>query len=335
VARVFATLSFYEPRKRTYDLQLDHWGICRYQNETFSAMRERLESDNGPVWAWLNSNHNGLYDNSIEGVHRLNLNAARTLPGIYYFSFSFHSTSPFPTIWPPWTLEAIGTFPISMVEFIRRVLESIHFVDWIIDQISQWLVRSPGWSLFSSMISLKDVVRWATEEVGNRLLHELGYDVKLPLPGEYVPRKDVLPLLLPVVYAIGGQPLSHEQRDILGPKLGDWGLNDGVVNTESMRGPDDSVVRSISSFSPLNNTSTNARGVYWDFGLNDRMDHSDEIGVFVEETTVSSLSVQFDTVKTNSLFYKGQSDERDVHQFGICSFPTSAAMTATFAVATQ
>jgi len=55
-----------------------------------------------------------------------------------------------------------------------------------------------------------------------------------------------------------------------------------------MRGPDDSVVRNISAFPVSSINSDGVRGIYWHLGVNDRMDHADEIGVFIEENTVSS-----------------------------------------------
>jgi hypothetical protein len=288
LARVFATLSFQSPKERTYDLQLDHWGICREGTQSFSAMRERLESDSGPVWKWLRSNCNGLYDNSIEGVNHLHLNTEVASPNIYYFTLSFHCTIPFPTTWPPWTLQAISTFPIGLTEIIRTVLNSIPGLSFIMDRILEGLTQLSGWRILSSIVNIRDLVRWFTTEVGNRLLREMGYNVTLPLPGTYLPRKDVLPFLLPTVYAMGGQELSSTQKNILGPNEGDWFRNDGVVNTESMRGPTDLLVRKIGAFPKAR--IGDARGLYWNFGVHDQMDHIDEVGVYVEETTVCYLS---------------------------------------------
>jgi hypothetical protein len=69
----------------------------------------RLESNPGPVWKWLTSNNNALYDNSIEGVHNLSLKAVNTSAQIYYFSLSFHATVPFPQDWPAWGRDAISS----------------------------------------------------------------------------------------------------------------------------------------------------------------------------------------------------------------------------------
>jgi hypothetical protein len=293
LARLFATVSFNKPWERTYDLQLDHWGICRDENESFQDMRQRLESRTGPVWRWLQSNRTGFYDNSIKGVNDLHQKAEPTSLHTYYFSLSFHSTVPFPSDWAPWMIDALQSFPVPLVDFIRQLLDSIPLINigaWIIRQILKEVVHVAGWRIISSVTSFRHVVRWATTDVANKLLREIDYNVVLPLPGAYLPRKNTLPLMLPTVYAIGGQDLTQEQKDILGPNLGDWYQNDGIVNTESMRGPDDSLVRAISGFPASNVNRDGVRGIYWHFGVNDQMDHADEIGIFIEEDTVSSAS---------------------------------------------
>ncbi|KAK9371701.1 Alpha/Beta hydrolase protein [Lipomyces chichibuensis] len=301
LARLFAAVSFQTPDKRFYDLQLDHWGICRMEIngklETFQKMRERLES--GAVSTWLESNYNGFYDNKIEGVHDLQMKTMSTSNHVYYFSFSFHSTIPFPSQWPSWTIEAIDSFPIPLVDFVRKVLYSIPLVNigaWIITLILDSFGNTVGWPILLSLVSLWDVTRWATQSVANRLLSEINYNVTLPPPGKYLPRKDVLPLMMPTVYAMGGQDLTAPQRDILGQNLGDWYLNDGIVNTESMRGPRDSNVRNISAFPTSQVNSDDVRGIYWHFGVNDQMDHADEIGVFIEQDTAHSMNDMYNNL---------------------------------------
>jgi hypothetical protein len=308
LARVFATLSFQDPRERAYDLQLDHWGICRQDRQSFSEMRKNLESEDGPVWKWWKSNCNGFYDNSIEGVNHLYLHTEAASDNVYYFTLSFYCTIPFPTMWPPWTLQAISTFPIGLTEFIRNILNLIPGLSFIVDRILDGIPYLAGWRILSSILSMRDLVRWFTTEVGNRLLQEMGYNLKLPLPGEYLPRKDVLPFLLPTVFAMGGQELSSKQKNILGPNQGDWFRNDGVVNTESMRGPTDLLVRKIETF-PDTNIGDN-RGLYWNLGVHDRMDHIDEVGVYVEETTVCYLSpCRFNISLANHLRFQAQAME--------------------------
>ncbi|KAF3190681.1 hypothetical protein TWF788_008202 [Orbilia oligospora] len=301
VARLFATASFSRPEQRVYDLQLDHWGICRDGDETFQEMRSRLESTSGPVSKWYNSNINGFYDNSIKGVGDLDRRAAPASPNIYYFTLSFHSTVPFPSYWPPWTIDAIRSFPVPLVSFIREVLYSIPLVNigvWIVDSVVNGILNTAGWAIISRLISIHDLVRWVTQEVLNRLLYETDYKVTLPPPGRYLPRNDVMPLILPVVYAMGGQDLSPEQKRILGPNLGDWYQNDGVVNTESMCGPHGSVVKDIAAFPISDINSDSARGIYWHLGVNNRMDHLDEIGITIQEDTAHSMNEMYFNLAT-------------------------------------
>ncbi|OAQ82545.1 Lipase [Purpureocillium lilacinum] len=253
VARYFATASFYAPERRAYDLQLDHWGIRRNAGETFQDMLDRMEAQNGPVWKWLNSDNNGLYDNSIEGVHNLsqNHNVINTSAKIFYFSLSFHATDPFPEAWPPW----INAF------------------------------AAIGWGILMAITSFRQFVEWVTGSVITRILQGLGYDLVLPNPGRYLPRQDVIPILLPSVYAMGSHELSQQQKNILGPNLGDWYQNDGVVNTESMIGPGNTA-SAIGSLPDFDFSIAGKRGIYWHLGVNSRMDHADEIGVFIDQNTV-------------------------------------------------
>ncbi len=301
LAQAFATISFQDPDKRAYDLQLDHWGVHRKGNESFQDMRARLEANPGPVSRWLDSKHNGFYDNSIEGVHGLDQNEKATSEHIYYFSLSFHATMPFPTDWPPWSIQAIRSFPIPLVGFFRKVLYSIPILKhgvWAIDKVLEPLISRIELSILSSVISLRGLVRWATELVLNSFLHQIKYNVVLPPPGKYLPRQDIIPFMLPTCYAMGGLELTPAQKAILAPKSRrdlndcDWFQNDGIVNTESMRGPNDDVVKGIRAFPPLEFIDADSvRGVYWHFGTNDAMDHADEIGVFVDKKTVGLISV--------------------------------------------
>ncbi|KAL4723515.1 hypothetical protein ACLX1H_009150 [Fusarium chlamydosporum] len=83
---------------------------------------------------------------------------------------------------------------------------------------------------------------------------------------------------------MGSQNLTDTQRNILGPNLGDWYRNDGVVNTESMMGPE-GYVKDISELQDFDFSAVRTRGHYWHLGVNDQMDHADEIGVFIEQGT--------------------------------------------------
>lgn len=65
--------------------------------------------------------------------------------------------------------------------------------------------------------------------------------------------------------------------------------NDGVVDTVSMRGPEN---RNNPIYeSDFFNTAALAsnRGVYWHFGVTEGIDHADEVGVFTDAATVSIL----------------------------------------------
>jgi hypothetical protein len=290
LARTFAMIAFQEPHQRVYDLQLDHWGICRKGKESFPEMRRRFEMDSGPVGKWLNSNHNGFYDNSIEGVQALDMAADDTSAHVYYFSLSFHSTMPFPTEWPTWTLTAVREFPMPLLDSIRTVASYIPLVSLgsrFINSRFGPALEKLEWKLLSSVISLKQLIAWSTASVAKNLLLAMKIDAKLPPPGEFLPREDVIPFMIPTCYAMSGLDLTPAQRAILGSNLGDWHQNDGIVNTESMGGPCDDVVQPISAFPLANIHSKQVKGIYWHFGTNDKMDHADEIGVFIAEDTVS------------------------------------------------
>ncbi|PCH02444.1 Hypothetical protein PENO1_037630 [Penicillium occitanis (nom. inval.)] len=284
VARLFASASFYPPEKRAYDLQLDHWGIRRQTGETFQDMLLRLESVNGPVWKWLTSNHNGFYDNSIEGVHDLSNKTIDTSRKVYYFSLSFHATVPFPEDWPAWGRDAIGSFPTRLVDFLRAATRNSPIDRWVVDGLIG-VITGAGWGLLTTLTSFRTFVEWITDAVITRIFRELGYDLVFPRPGRYIPREDVIPIMLLSVYAMGGQDLTQMQKNILGVNQEDWYKNDGIVNTESMRGPLNSV-RGISSLPDFNFSIPGKKGIYWHFGDNDQMDHADEIGVFIEQNTV-------------------------------------------------
>ncbi|KAL4895016.1 hypothetical protein BDV59DRAFT_211881 [Aspergillus ambiguus] len=160
LARLFATFAFNNPPERGYDLQLDHWGICRQDNETFQEMRKRLESIPGAVSRWYKSHNNAFYDNSIEGVNVLHRQTRARSADTYYFSLSFQSTVPFPSEWPPWTLEAAKSFPIPLVDFIRRVLYSIPLVNigvWLIERILDAIGHAVGWAVVLPLLNIRDL----------------------------------------------------------------------------------------------------------------------------------------------------------------------------------
>ena len=291
VGRLFATLSYKVPALQTFDLQLDHWEIGRLGNESFQEMRARLEDVNGPVRRWSLSKHNAFYDNSIQGVNELPEGTKTPSAHICYFTLSFHSTVPFPTAYPQWAPEAAGSFPLSLLQFAHAILQHIPAIGGLANQLLTRLVGISGWAVFSSNVRLRDLSVWVTTDVVQRLIHMFGYKLILPIPGKYLPRRDVIPLMLLTVYAMGGQDLSVEQKAILEPNRGDWYLSDGIVNTASMDGPNGVKVYDFADF-PTSEPEirARARGRYWHLGVNDKMDHADEIGVWVERTTVSAFA---------------------------------------------
>ncbi|KAL7916288.1 lipase [Trichoderma velutinum] len=282
IARLFATASFYPPERRAFNLQLDHRGICRNTGETFQGMLERLESPDGPVWKWLYSKDNGFYDNSIQGVHELSEKTTSTSPNVFYFSLSFHATKAFPADWPPWSKDALKAFPFKTeipIPFLRQL------TDMAINGL---------WTFLPSIVDFPAFVQWVTQSVITRVLRVQGYNLMLPGPGEYIPREDVLPIMMPTVYAMGGQQLTQAQREILDPGYEDWLQNDGIVNTASMPGPRGSV-QEVSYLPDVDFGTPGKRGTYWHLGVNDTMDHADEIGVFIErDTSVAMQNMYLD-----------------------------------------
>ncbi|KIW68712.1 hypothetical protein PV04_04636 [Phialophora macrospora] len=305
IGRLFATLSFRSPAERAYDLQLDHWGICRQPGQSFSDMRARFEETGGPVKKWLDSQRNAFFDNSIEGVEALHQRAGGASPHVCYLTFSFHCTHPFPS-WPPWVPAALSKFPISIYDIIQGFLRHIpagQVAAFGIDLIRQNLTSVILWPLFQAIVTFHDFLKWVTAHVVNKLLEDQGFNLKLPGPGSYVPRKDVFPLMLPTVYAMGGSdPLANPEhsasrRAIVGNNSEKWLRNDGIVNTISMRGPSDAEIKDISVSNPFplaklrtGEDKTDVRGKYWHFGTTGYLDHADEIGVWTISDTCKHLT---------------------------------------------
>ncbi|KAH7029930.1 Alpha/Beta hydrolase protein [Microdochium trichocladiopsis] len=341
LGRLFAVLSFEDQHRRTYDLQLDHWGIKRgtrrNRNETFSEMRERLESsiwqaNPGPVRRWIESNHNALYDNSVMGVNELNEKTIPTSNDVYYFSLSFSCVEPFPPDWPSWTLEAIQEFPLTITRFLeelpiignidKMIQGALNFIPFLGDfyseihnlsfglatQIAQGIIgvatNVGGWHIVSNLVDIREATRWLVDKVLNRFIQEVGYNVRVPPPGDYLPIASVLPLMFPTAYAISSQQLSNGQRQILRDESEDWKVNDGIVNTASMKGPlnrngdipanrDRSLIVDACDFPRLPEQVANARGKYWHFGTTDGMDHADKIGIWIESDTGKKVASMY------------------------------------------
>lgn len=104
----------------------------------------------------------------------------------------------------------------------------------------------------------------------------MGYFSQIPQPGEQIPRPDMLPVLAPFSYGMGGV------------RRGEWAANDGIVNTVSMDGPPGNVrsaAEFVSHLDPVNLGPV--QGPFWYIGENGTIDHADQLGVFTDATTVS------------------------------------------------
>lgn len=252
-----------------FDLGLDHWGFTRLgPQETYHMMRQRI----GPaVIEWFNGTVNGLHDNSITGANALNnLTGVTTTyppPPTYFLTMSFCATTPFPnqTLTPPDIREFFQLLPLGGVANFAGL-------PWLISSslsFGSWLGATPP---------LQSVLAWMTD-VANRHLGALGYFTQIPRPGPQIPRSDMLPVIAPFAYAIGGINAPNENRE----------PNDGIVNTMSMDGPDGRVLDARNFAAELDpaNPQT-AQGHFWHFGSNATIDHADQLGVFTDATTVSA-----------------------------------------------
>jgi len=168
-------------------------------------------------------------------------------------------------------------------------------VVWVLDLLRQGLTNVLIWPVFQGLVKFRDFLNWATVEVAEKLLKTQGFPINLPRPGKYVPRGDVFPPMLPTVYAMGSLELTDDQKTILGPERGDWLLNDGIVNTMSMRGPKGATIHELAHdpFPLATGSTAGVRGRYWHFGTTGYLDHADEIGVWVERDTGSALKKMY------------------------------------------
>ncbi|KAK9777075.1 hypothetical protein AB5N19_12396 [Seiridium cardinale] len=99
-----------------------------------------------------------------------------------------------------------------------------------------------------------DYARWAAEVV-NIHIQALGYQVRVPTPGRRIPLADMLPVLAVTSIAISGNARHFGFSE----------LNDGIVDTDSMLGPEGSTIRDIDAFN--RDTMADNLGVYWHFGM--------------------------------------------------------------------
>jgi hypothetical protein len=272
------SVSFHQPGRRFYDLQLDHWGFARLNGESFSEMHSRLLPVVERWWQGIPGSppRNGFYDNSIRGVAALNRFAPNSSQHTFYFTMSFDATVPFPN--ESLTSEDLAAFPLKFP--LNIVPDPFNFFSGIGAAGAGWISKVPG---FPNNVSLAG---WAVQ-VANNHLGPLGYFNKIPSPGPRIPRSDMLPFLSVFAYAMGGLE-TQMAPNITADELQH---NDGIVNTASMRGPNGAEVSEVHRF-PIRafesvEMADLARGVYWHMGINKTMDHADEIGVFTVGQTVS------------------------------------------------
>jgi hypothetical protein len=228
-------------------------------------MRQRI----GPaVVKWFNGAVNGFNDINIVGADVLNrLTATNPRPPTYFLTMSFCATEPFlnRTLTGQDIREFFHLFPLGGVA-------DFFGLPWLISSLlslRNWLgVTPPLWS----------VLAWMTD-IANRHLGALGHFPRIPRPGSQVPRSDMLPLLAPFAFAIGGLNIPNQDRK----------PNDGIVNTMSMDGPDGRVrdAREFAAELDPANLQT-AQDHFWHFGSNATIDHADQLGVFTDAVTVSS-----------------------------------------------
>ena len=268
IVDLITSCSFADRKERIYDLGLDHWGFTRSGQETYQDMRQRITP---AVIAWWHSKVNGIYDNSIAGATALNtLAASQPLPPpTYFFTMAFCATTHFPT--RTLSREDIeGFFELfpaggiaSMFGIPRFASSFLNFANWA--RISPPLVSVLGW----------------VTDVASRHLKAMGYFSQIPRPGEQIPRPDMLLVLAPFAYAMGGEVAGGRERR----------RNDGVVNTISMDGPEGRVKRAEGFVAELDAVNPRpVQGKFWYFGENGTIDHADQIGVFTDLVTVSIAS---------------------------------------------
>lgn len=259
---------------RFVDLQLGHWGFTPIPGETFRGMNNRLRN---AIMAWWNSDDNGIKDNGITGIARLNHDFnPRASRNTYYFTLSFDATRPFPR--EELSGKDLGNLPVNPVlSFFglgypgpfNATADLASFICWL------------GHGTFSSIPGNPSdiaLAKWAVNVINNHA-SALGYQIRIPSPGGRIPRDDMLPMLS--IFSLGMSGVSAS--------LGSSEQNDGVVDTASMCGPANNRIDDSDNFD--RNVIIRNRGVYWNLGVTEGIDHADQVGVFTVATTVSPLAV--------------------------------------------
>ncbi|KLU90767.1 hypothetical protein MAPG_10618 [Magnaporthiopsis poae ATCC 64411] len=244
---------------RFVDLQLGHWGFTRNPGESFLGMHNRLR--NG-IHNWWRSDYNAVKDNGVPGIARLNNQFS---PGAsirtYYFTMSFDATTPLPRQYLTGIdLESVPVHPLLRLAYPGPYGVTARIVSSLFSLGRDALSFIPG------NPSDLSYARWAVGVINNHV-RTLGYQLRIPSPGERIPRPDMLPALS--IFSAGMSGV-----DTFGPQ------NDGVVDTASMRGPENAIIRDSDQFD--RDSIGNNRGVYWDLGVTEGIDHADQVGVFTD-----------------------------------------------------
>lgn len=233
-------------------------------------MYERLRSD---ISNWWNSDNNAVKDNGIDGIDRLNGDfSPQASKATYYFTMSFDATRPLPREYLSGKdLKNVPVHPLLSLGGLlypgpfNIAANTTSFLAGLGRDIASLTPGTPSDVAYA---------RWAVDVINNHL-RDLGYQIRAPSPGGRIPRNDMLPALS--IFSAGMSGLSKSS-----------GLseeNDGVVDTSSMRGPANGAILDSGIFKVA--TITANRGVYWDLGVTEGIDHADQVGVFTVPTTVS------------------------------------------------
>ncbi|KAH6645863.1 hypothetical protein BKA67DRAFT_695816 [Truncatella angustata] len=271
--------SFEDKGQRLYDLHLDHWGFHRTNpGQTYQEMRAEIAPT---IAAWWAGPHNGLFDNSIQGVTALDLFAPNPSPDIYYFTMSFCATQPF--------LDVMLTAQ-DVNEFL-----ALFPLNWLWNPLGVFgRVAAPLQSLGSILGVLPSLHATLTSvtRMANRHLGKMGYFSQIPAPGTQLPRSDMLPLIMFFAYAMGGRNTTPPGWPAGNSEA--FKLNDGIVNTESMDGPVGGPVNYGNFTQQLAATGGQfVKGEYWHLGTNGTVDHADQVGVFTDPITNAEVKVMY------------------------------------------
>ena len=210
--------------------------------------------------------------------------AAAPEPDIFYFTMSFDATRELPEI--ALSPANVGSFPVpfplSLAPNPGNIFGKLGAFG--LSTISKLLGST------STLALAKWLIQVAKDQLGM-----LGYYNRLPSPGPRIPRADMLPVLDLFGYGMGGYEVPNNTVPTgLPPNISsaDFQPNDGVVNTVSMRSPDETYIFDAATAFPTGALSNPARmpqhvlGRYWHLGKNETMDHADQIGVFTVTETV-------------------------------------------------